>query len=289
MALGSYTSITGNTPSTPITTYSYDSNVGLGASKQTTGGDIAANGNIDLGNMKVGGNVRTFGSVGSGNVTASSASINQALIASGTANGAVVGPGGGSSVSMNVLNASNVSNPIQTNVASTPIPQFPIPAHSTAANLPSSGNISAGQYKVNSLTDQTLTVTSGPVDIFVEGPSASIQWTGNIKVNSGHPSDLRIWYTGSEDVALDNGKQLTAVVYAPNAMVHFDNGGKLYGAVMGNSVVLDNGSSFFYDRQLANAASGLNISTTTVNTVPAYAVTGYRTISWQEDRSPGNW
>lgn len=278
-ALASLTDITGNKPSTPVKTYSFDSNAGGNpqTSKQTVNGDIGANRSINLGNMNVGGNVRSFGQ-SAYNITGSNARIEQTAIATGTVMDAQVGTGGGNSVKINVLNSTNAANPIQHNVLSDPIPTLIVPDHAGAANLPSSGTVNAGNYKVNSLTNQNITVGSGPVNIFVEGSSAKIEFTGKITVSSGHPGDVRIWYSGNQDVHLDNGKSLTAIVYAPNALVHFDNGGKLYGSVVGKSIVLDNGSEFFWDKQLSN----LQLPTNSPSMVTTASVGTYRTISYQE-------
>lgn len=284
-ALASYTNVTGNTPSTPIKTYGYDSSKGGNpqTSKETVGGDVAANGSIDLGNSNIGGKVQTFGAAGSGNITGKSAKVYETLTASGTAPNAVIGTGGGSG-KINVLNNKGEQEPLRQNFASTPIPKITIPPHAGAANLPSSGNVTKGMYKVTTLASQNITISSGPVDIFVEGASAKVDFKGTINVSSGKPSDLRIWYSGSEDVHLDNGKQFTGVVYAPNALVHFDNGGKMYGAVLAKAVVLDNGSEFFYDKMLSDPNSGLTYPVTT-QAVPTCSINpndGYRVISWQE-------
>ena len=232
---------------------SWNSNSGSpsGANLNTQNGDLAANGNISLGSMNVGGNVITKQN---GSITGNGATVQRTVTAAGSTN-AQLSPGGSSTIA--VVNAGNAASPIRSNVGGTPVTAVSIPPHAGAAALPNSGNISAGNYTVNTLDQQTLNVTSGPVNIFVEGPSASIQWTGNITVASGHPADLRIWYSGNQDVHLDNGNQFMGVLYAPNSpMVHFDDGGTLYGSVVGAHITLDDGSKFYYDQALSSLALG---------------------------------
>ncbi len=275
-------------------TDSFDSRLGpynVTNNRSNLGGDLGTNGFASLGGAQIGGNLDVFSTpMGSPDIVAAG---NSQINISGTVttNGEVSG-----------LNASNTGtalppgpSPIQTQQS---IPQKTLPAvpsaPATAVNLGAlslSGNASrtltAGDYVVSSISitgrsQLRIDNTNGPVNIYVQGPNASIDIGGNGVFGAAIPSYLRIWYGGSGATTVHGNGDLTGVIYAPNSQISISGNGAVYGAVVGYDVSINgtgsNGGKFHYDRALAAANTTLTYSQTTTTS----RLSGMHTVSWQE-------
>jgi len=258
-------------------TDSFDSSAGTyAATQQSTNGDVATNGNLNVsgGGTQVNGALSNpnsgSGTCGAGGMTALTAS-GGASVTGGIVNvGAAIGytdppaptpapPTTNQSLSGNCGGLSGCTNVSGNNVAVAP---------GTYGNLTVSGgtsiHLSAGTYNLNSLVldgGSPLVVDSGPVTINVAGTgkATAIDLSGGSIFNSGGlPSDCQFLYDGTAAVKLSGGSQSYAIVNAPHAAITFSGGSNFYGAVIGATMNDSVGTALHYDRSLAanNALAG---------------------------------
>lgn len=148
-----------------------------------------------------------------------------------------------------------------------------------------------------------LTIT-GPVTLIVTDPTVSLSTSGNgsIAINSGGslhiytpgnvsfsgngvanntsaPVNFQIWSTkaqdsaGAQSISVSGNGVLAGIVYAPAASLSINGGGSsgaVYGAMVGDTISLNGGANFHYDKSLANFGSGA----------------GWGVASWNELQTP---
>ncbi len=252
-------------------TDSFTSSRGMYSStRETSGGDIGANGNISLS-----GSVRINGAVASPH-SGTGACGPQSLTGL-TTNGGALASGG------LVLLQPPVSY-------ADPPPPTPLPpttdqnlsgncggltgctAGSDSKNLSLApgqyGNLNvtggttvhlrAGTYNINTLAlrgDSTLVVDSPPVVLNFAGQGLNnngtvLEFTGGGLINSvGAPDGFEIWYAGAAQIKLSGGASSYGVVYAPKAPISLNGGTDWYGALIGYTIT-GNGVGIHYDRSL---------------------------------------
>lgn len=126
-------------------------------------------------------------------------------------------------------------------------------------------NFSAGTYVISSISlagNSTLTVTSGPVIVYVSctSPSATtgIDLTGGTLSNSTLISTNMVFMVGSAcgNVKVTGGTNAAYAVYAPDSDATMSGGADVYGAVVGKTITNTGGSYIHRDLALANLAIG---------------------------------
>jgi len=123
----------------------------------------------------------------------------------------------------------------------------------------SSGNIvlTSGIYYFSSITlGQDTQLSLAP------GASVTIYVTGDIILNQnstmnagGKPSDLMIYSQGS-NLQFDQGNIFHGTFYGPDAHIQYDQTTQAFGSLVGDTVQLDKGACFHYDRNLAKIKKG---------------------------------
>ena len=100
----------------------------------------------------------------------------------------------------------------------------------------------------------TITLAAGAdVQIYVTG---DIHLGQQSTVNdAGNPADLMVYSQGSS-LQFDQGNTFYGAFYGPNAHIQYDQTTEVYGALVGNSIKLDKGACFHYDRNLAKITKG---------------------------------
>lgn len=91
------------------------------------------------------------------------------------------------------------------------------------------------------------------------GAQVTIYVTGDVVLNQGSamndgglPSALQIYSSGA-NLQFDQGNTFYGAFYGPNAHIQYDQTTQAYGSLVGNSIKLDKGACFHFDRDLANA------------------------------------
>lgn len=99
----------------------------------------------------------------------------------------------------------------------------------------------------------TITLAAGAsVTIYITG---DITFCQNSTTNAGgQPSDLMIWSKGNLDFNQYN--IFHGTFYSPNAHIQYDQTSQVYGSIVGNTIQLDQGACFHYDRSLAKVTHG---------------------------------
>jgi hypothetical protein len=120
--------------------------------------------------------------------------------------------------------------------------------------LGSSGNVvlSSGVYYFSSITaGQLSNISINP------GDNVTIYVAGNIVMNQGStfnqggkPSDCMIYSSGA-NLQFDQGNIFNGTFYGPNAHIQYDQTTQAFGSLVGNTIKLDKGACFHYDRDLA--------------------------------------
>lgn len=240
---GSFNSATEGTPTNP------PSNLNL-----TSGGDVGANGNVDLGgtSTNVHGNINT----------------NQpASIGACPGNGVSVS----GSPSHGTINNTSPYNP--------PVPPMPNPLPPTSSvtlngntlvassgpwgNVTIKGTVTLtggttanpAVYTMNSLSENgnaTLVVT-GPVILNLAGVGVGtvLDLTGNGFANTTNvPSSFVINYGGTDTMKLNGGSDAYGIINAPNSAIVFRGGSNFYGQAVGNTIDDQGGTNFYWDASL---------------------------------------
>ncbi len=149
----------------------------------------------------------------------------------------------------------------------------------TSRTISGTTSIAPGTYYYSELIlSNNVTVTidpSGPVTIWIQGKlemknGSSLNWTGdaaNLLILSAA--------TGSPGIDVKNSGQFRGAIYAPDAKITLGTGGQFTGAVVGDEVVLNSGSTFSFDPDAGSLCDG-------------YSATGSRGIAvadWEEDNA----
>ncbi len=118
-------------------------------------------------------------------------------------------------------------------------------------------NIASGPVYLN-INPANTTALSNPQNCQTGGPGSTPYCPFNIQggskiVNNTTPANFEIEYGGTGDVVLSGGSSSQAVVYAPSAPVSILGGSPWFGAIIGNTIDDDGGSSIHYDTALQNA------------------------------------
>lgn len=100
------------------------------------------------------------------------------------------------------------------------------------------------------------------------GSSLNVYTNGNVKIagkgmanDNNNPASTMFWgtHTSSQTIDISGNGQLTAVVYAPNAIVDLNGGGTsglMCGAVVGKTITMNGGTEFHYDDALSRLTTG---------------------------------
>ncbi len=118
-----------------------------------------------------------------------------------------------------------------------------------------SGNVvlSSGVYYFSSITaGQLSNISINPGDnvtIYVAGDIIMNQ--GSTFNQGGKPSDCIIYSKGS-NLQFNQDNIFVGSFYGPNAHIQYDQTTQAYGALVGNTIQLDQGACFHYDRFLSS-------------------------------------
>lgn len=158
----------------------------------------------------------------------------------------------------NVLGTQGIQAETTLSATMAPVPQAPSDATNLgfiSATSSQNPNISlpAGNYIISGMNLPTGTSlsTSGAVNLFVQGDvgigSSAINVASGATINnaSGTPSNLNIYYNGTNNVSIQNsnGTTTTANIYAPNATVSLgptSSNGNFNGSVVANALRIQN-------------------------------------------------
>lgn len=117
--------------------------------------------------------------------------------------------------------------------------------------------LQSGVYYFSSITlgqDSHLQIAPGAsVSIYVTG---DIWLQQNSTMNmGGNPSDMII-YSQGDSLKFDQGNIFYGAFFGPNAHIQYDQTTQAYGSLVGNTVQLDQGACFHYDRDLMKIKRG---------------------------------
>jgi hypothetical protein len=111
-------------------------------------------------------------------------------------------------------------------------------------------------YFSDILMGQDSKITLAPdaqVTIYVMG---DVVFNQNSTVNDGGaPSALQVYSAGGT-LQFNQGNTFYGSFYGPNAHIQYDQTTEVFGALVGNTIQLDRGACFHYDRNLANIRHG---------------------------------
>ncbi len=262
-------------------TDSFNSNNGgtYASTAQTSGGDVATNGNLYLAgsNSKVEGNFSGLNtSVGScpGNgitnsSTASPAYLGTTQLASSLSypNPSAPSPTPPTTSQSISGNCGSPAIPGCTNILPVGSKHVSLSPASTYGNLTIGGNtqvdLTGGTYNINSLSlagGSTLNLPatlSSPVILNIAGsPSVNpvLSLSGNsLTNNTGIAADFQIIYAGTATITLAGGTSSYGVVYAPNAAINTSGGAAWYGAVVSKTFTDTGGAPVHFDAALLNS------------------------------------
>jgi len=254
-------------------TDSFNTNNGNYASTaQTSGGDVATNGNMYLAgnNSKVEGNFSGLStSVGScpGNGITNSSTASPAYLGTTQLT---------SSLSYPAPSAPSPTPPttnqsISGDCGSPAIPGCTYIGTKHVSLSPSSqyGNLSvsagtqvdlsAGTYSINSLSmsgNSILVLSSVPVILNFQGASVAKVLDlsgGTVSNTTGVAANFQIVYAGTAPITLQGGSNSYGVVYAPNAAINTSGGAAWYGAVVSKTFTDSGGAPVHFDAALLNS------------------------------------
>jgi hypothetical protein len=141
-------------------------------------------------------------------------------------------------------------------------------------------------------TAAPLVVDAGaaqPAKIYIQDALPSSTTTVNIDTsvlrnNSLEPQNMQLWYNGSGKINLNLTQDFAGLIYAPNATVALKGDQGFHGAIVANSITLQNSGTMIIETSLSNAStknrgSGLLYA---MDQAGAFAKRGYKAVSWQE-------
>jgi hypothetical protein len=91
--------------------------------------------------------------------------------------------------------------------------------------------------------------TAGPVTLYVTQFVKTAN-TARITTTDPNPENFALYMVNGGDVELTNAGTFYGVVYGPQSVIDFSNGGQFNGAFVGNSVTLNNSAQVHYDTAL---------------------------------------
>ena len=107
-----------------------------------------------------------------------------------------------------------------------------------------------------------ITLGQGSTLSLAPGADVTLYVNGNITLgqastvnDGGSPADLMIFSRGTS-FQFDQDNIFYGVFYGPDAHIQYDQTTEAYGALVGNTLQLDAGACFHYDRTLANITKG---------------------------------
>ncbi|MFH1700297.1 MAG: pilus assembly PilX N-terminal domain-containing protein [Candidatus Zixiibacteriota bacterium] len=183
-----------------------------------------------------------------------------------TAGGISLGPGNtingdttsnADSVNLDIIPASEYSWAESNSIAMTGISgsNFNYNNGTKDLTLGSSGDIvlQSGVYFFDDITlgqDSRISLAAGAqVTIYVTG---TVHFAQNSVFNeTGKPSDA-LFFSNGPLLQFDQGNIFNGAFYGTDAHIQYDQTTQVYGSLVGNSIKLDKGACFHYDRDLAN-------------------------------------
>lgn len=267
-------------------TDSYDSANGTNPTQFHTGtngkGDVGSNTAIDVQNGKINGKSTVTAGEGSGTVTIGPNGQSYAGVeSSGTISGAPSG------TTTSTLTGDSASKQFIPDAPSAPANATNLGAISLSGNktytIPAAGNYVVSSISISG-NGQLKFPSSGVVNLYVQGSGASISIAGNgISTPTNYPANVRIWYSGSQDVTITGNGSGKAVIFAPNANVKVAGNGAFYGAVVGKSIDIAGNGGFHYDEALGRNQDLVYYPPKTVNTTTTtFSFGNYQAVSWME-------
>jgi hypothetical protein len=152
---------------------------------------------------------------------------------------------------------------IQGSTLDLPVPTLPatttnLGAISNSINIPS-----AGAYRATSISlsgNKALTVTAGPVVIYLTGSGNVLSLSGNGAMNNNTqiPSNLIFMCTSSaaQTISVVGNGNAYYGIYCPKADITIAGNGTIYGAIVGKSVTFNGNNGYVhYDKALQNLTS----------------------------------
>ncbi len=150
-------------------------------------------------------------------------------------------------------------------------------------NMTLYGKTGGSSFYVTEITlsnEATLTIdtTGGPVNIYLEGnletandtkikvlgnSKATIYLSGKLTAKNDseinkterNPPNLTIYSCSTENMVFENDTVFAGAVFAPNATITVKNDAKIYGALWGNKIQIENDGKVYFDTSLTNAFS----------------------------------
>lgn len=117
--------------------------------------------------------------------------------------------------------------------------------------------LQSGVYYFSDITmGQGSTISLAPgakVTIYLSG---NLDFNQNSRVNEGgSPQALQVYSQGDE-FQMDQGNVFVGAFYGPDAHIQYDQTSQVFGSLVGNTIQLDKGACFHYDRDLAKVKHG---------------------------------
>ena len=122
----------------------------------------------------------------------------------------------------------------------------------TSLTIQGPATIVVGDFRTHSNSTVTIDATNGPVVVYGTG---SFQMDSNTAVESLSqiPSDLQIFLTGDQPVAVRSKATLYATLYAPNADLILNSNSGFWGAATGRRIQQESNFPVHYDEALGRA------------------------------------
>lgn len=124
--------------------------------------------------------------------------------------------------------------------------------------------LTAGDYYLDSVylgpnSSLTVDASDGPVRIFLSGEFRMQPMTSNLIVNGESPMDFQIYSTSSQDIRLQPMGNLSAYIYAPDALVFLLPMGDFRGNVWANRIQIQPMGQIYGDTSLADRMLSNNL------------------------------
>ena len=256
---------------------------GFGSSSITmSGAAIIDSYNSSIGRYGVNGNQGQAGNVGSNG--------NLSMGGSAYINGNVsLGTGSSFTDPHHTYESGTVTNTNSTTLQAVTVPSSLTGLVSSGAIAPNNQNVNigTGNYKysniaLNGVDTLTINATTGPVNIYLTGNSASISVSNSGQIiipatntypvtfyidgsasvsgaglinNTYLPANVQLYATGSSPITISNSGSFYGAAYAPSASVTISGAAAVYGSVISSSLTLSNSGMIHYDQALATTTT----------------------------------
>lgn len=129
---------------------------------------------------------------------------------------------------------------------------------------PGSGDLIGGSYSTILLQSgvyyfNSIELAQGSELVIAPGAKVEIYVTGDIHLGQtstinaiGSPDQMVVYSKGST-LQFDQGNAFVGAFYGPDAHIQYDQTTQVYGALVGNTIKLDKGACFHFDRNLLKA------------------------------------